>query len=743
MSHISPDDRSSEAGPAFHDRAIGTRPGEAPVARSPKVRADHLRRLAVVYVRQSSPQQVLHNRGSAAVQYDLRHRAAELGWQPTRVLTIDDDQGQSGTTAENRPGFQRLLAEVSLDRVGIVLGAEMSRLARSCRDWHHLLETCALFDTLMADQDGVYDPGDYNDRLLLGLKGTMSEAELHMLRGRMLQARLNKARRGEVYYHPPIGYVKRPSGEFELDPDRQVQDVVRLVFDKFDELGTVGAVLRYLVRQGIRLGVRPQSGPDRGQVEWRRPSRYTLHNLLHNPTHAGAYTYGRRPVDPRRKVAGRPGTGRTTVEPSRWEVLIQDHLPAYISWDRYLANRRRLVENQARCASKGSPRRGAALLSGLLICGRCGQRMTVTYGRRDRPAYYCGRQAMNYGGPQCQRTVAAPLDEVIGREVLRVVEPASLELALQAADDMDRERGRMESHWRQQIERARYDADRAARQYHSVEPENRLVAAELERRWERAMTVQRDLQEQYERFARERPREMTDGERELLRRLSADLPRLWDAETTTAADRKAVVRQLVDRIVVSVRGASEIVEAEVHWIGGAVSSHEACRPVRGYEQLRDFALLKGRVVELRGAGRTSAQIAEALNREGFVPPRAPGSYNRAMVRQLMHRCGITRQPRREIHGGIEPGPNEWWLMDLAGELGVPDKTLRGWLMLGWILGRKIATGLRRWVLWADAEEINRLRRLREYRESSGTKGPVPVELTTPGRGGGVGPSPGE
>jgi len=344
-----------------------------------KIEPRHLERWAVVYVRQSTPRQVLEHRESTALQYALRRRAIEWGWPADRVLIIDDDQGHSGSTAEGRVGFQRLLAEVSLDHVGLVLGIEMSRLARSCRDWHQLLEVCAIFGTLLADHDGLYEPRQYNDRLLLGLKGTLSEAELHILRQRMEQGRLNKARRGELFNHPPMGYVRLPNGRVAMDPDQQVQDVIRLIFEKFEELGTVHAVLRYLVRQGIQMPVRPHAGPNRGQLEWHRPSRQTVRNLLHHPIYAGAYTWGRRATDPRRKVPGRPSTGRTVVPVEQCAVFLRDRCPAYIPWEQYQANRQQMADNRARCGHRGAVREGSALLAGLLVCGRCGCRLMVGY----------------------------------------------------------------------------------------------------------------------------------------------------------------------------------------------------------------------------------------------------------------------------------------------------------------------------------------------------------------------------
>ena len=326
---------------------------------SNKIENRHLEQLAFVYVRQSDPQQVRRHRESTDLQYQLVPLAMQLGWPQDRIVVIDDDLGISAKHIEGRADFQRLMTEVGLDHAGIIIGIEMSRLARSCKDWYQLLELCALFGTVLADPDGVYDPGNYNDRLLLGLKGTMSEAELHIMNGRLAAGRMNKARRGELFNHAPIGYMRTASGEMVLDPDEQAQSVVRLIFDKFQELDSLNALLQYLVRHQILLGFRPHYGANRGQLEWRRPNRPTLQNILHRPIYAGAYCYGRRAVDPRRKIPGRPSTGRTVVPTEECAVLLKDRLPAYITWERDEANLEKLVENQARAASLGAPREGA------------------------------------------------------------------------------------------------------------------------------------------------------------------------------------------------------------------------------------------------------------------------------------------------------------------------------------------------------------------------------------------------
>lgn len=313
--------------------------------RSSKIRVEHLRKLAIVYVRQSSAQQVIENRESTARQYALAGFAKELGWASSQVLVIDEDQGRSGASAEHRTGFQRLLAEVTLDHVGLVLGLEMSRLARSNKDWHHLLELCAIFGTLLADQDGIYDPSDPNDRLLLGLKGTMSEVELHTMRNRLNRGKLNKAKRGELFQCVPMGYVLRPNGEVAFDPDQQAQSVMRLVFATFERVGSIYSLFRELIRQSIELPVRANGGPNRGELDWRRPSLGTLCQVLHHPIYAGAYAYGRRPQDVRAGYAR--GKKKSSWKPmSEWTVLLKDRLPAYISWEQYLRNQQRLAENR-------------------------------------------------------------------------------------------------------------------------------------------------------------------------------------------------------------------------------------------------------------------------------------------------------------------------------------------------------------------------------------------------------------
>jgi DNA invertase Pin-like site-specific DNA recombinase len=691
------------------------RPPELPtMPRSEKILGRHLERLAVVYARQSTVQQMMDHRESTNLQYDLANRAIALGWPEGRVLVIDEDLGKSASSAEGREGFARLVAEVGLDHVGLILGVEMSRLARSSKDWHQLLEICALFGALIADLDGVYDPSQYNDRLLLGLKGTMSEAELHVLKQRLHQGKLGKARRGELAFALPVGYVRRPSGEVVLDPDEQVQQVVRLVFRKFEELGTLHALLRYLVEHGIHLGVRVREGEGKGELQWRKPNRMTLQNMLKNPIYAGVYAYGKRQVDPRKKRPGRPSTGRVVIDPRRWHAFIEESFPAYISLQQYERNLQRLAANRARAEERGAVRHGSSLLQGLLICGKCGHRMQVRYGDPKKlHTYTCSRMATDYAESFCHYLPGAPLDEFVGGWVLKALQPAALELSLEASEHLEKEREDLDGLWQKRLERASYEADRAGRHYRLIEPENRLAARQLAREWEEKLEAQRKLQEDYRRFVREQPRPLSEAERESIRRLAKDIPALWHSPSTSTADRKEIVRQVVERVVVENEGKSERLHVSIEWVGGSETEGVVIRPVSKMERLSYYPELCERVRELVGQELSIAEIAETLNREGMRPPKQTGRLGRQAVTELLQRLGLRPVRRRGARdfGAGGPAEDEWWLAELAGELRMPAGTLHGWIQRGWVEARKQESS-GRWIVQADEAEVKRLRRLR-------------------------------
>jgi DNA invertase Pin-like site-specific DNA recombinase len=680
-----------------------------------KIHPEHRDRVAVIYVRQSSRQQVLEHSESTRLQYALAERAAALGWARSRIMVIDDDLGVSAATAGARAGFARLVTEVTMGRVGIVLGIEMSRLARTGRDWHQLLELCSLSGVLLADPDGVYDPGSYNDRLLLGLKGTMSEAELYLIRQRMLSGKLAKAERGELAIPLPIGYVRRPSGEVILDPDEQARHVVRLVFTTFARLGTLNAVLRYLAGHQVQLPVRMHSGPAKGEIEWRRPNRETLQIMLHNPVYAGYYAYGRRQVEPRRKVPGRPSTGRVVRPAGEWLVLLPGRMPAYITPGQYEANVARMAANRQTAATPGAPRDGSALLSGLLRCGRCGgHRMSVRYhdGRGSAHGYVCAFQQVNYGtGGPCQHIAGPALDAYVTRQVLAAVAPAALEVSMAAAAQAEGERAMLDKLWRQRIERARYAAGRARRQYQLAEPENRLVTRQLETDWETALADAGRLEADYQRFTEELPKTLTAAERAAIQALAGDLPRVWDAPSTTQADRKELLRILIEDITVTVAGDSELVDVIITWAGGYQATGQAVRPVARLDQLSYYPALLARVTGLAEAGRTNRQIAGVLNAEGFRPPKRTSRFTGGQVRTLITRRGIRgqRKGRPAVLTGLPPG--QWSVTSLSAELGMPTASIYNWIYRGWITARH-APGTRNWIITADDEQMRQLRERR-------------------------------
>jgi len=683
-----------------------------------KIRPEHLDRAAIVYVRQSSRQQVLDHSESTRLQYALAERAVVLGWARSQVAVIDEDLGVSAATADSRKGFARLVTEVTMGRAGIVLGIEMSRLARTGRDWHQLLELCSLSGVLLADPDGVYDPGVYNDRLLLGLKGTMSEAELYLIRQRMLSGRLAKAERGELAIPLPIGYVRRPSGEVILDPDEQAQQVVRLVFGTFGRLGTLNGVLRYLVAQQVQLPVRVHAGPSKGELEWRRPSRETLQIMLRNPVYAGYYAYGRRQVEPRRKVPGRPSTGRVVKDSSEWLVLLPGRLPAYITPEEYEANVARMAANRQTAATPGAPRDGAALLSGLLRCGRCGgHRMTVRYhdGRgaaRSAHGYDCAFYQTNYGtGGRCQHIAGPALDAYVAGQVLDAMAPAALEVSMAAASQAEDERAMLGKLWRQRLERARYNADRARRQYQLAEPENRLVIRQLEADWEAALAEAARLEADYQRFTEEQPEALTEAQRTAIQSLASDLPQVWHAPSTTQADRKELLRILIEDITATVIGTSELVDVTITWAGGHQTSGQAVRPVARLDQLSYYPALLARVTELADAGRTSRQIAGALNAEGFRPPKRTSRFTGGQVRTLITQHGIRSQPKGRPAALTSLAPGQWSVPSLAAELGMPTATIYNWIYRGWITARH-APGTKNWIITADDQQICQLRQRR-------------------------------
>lgn len=677
-----------------------------------KIRHEHRDRLAIVYVRQSTVHQVRHHQESTQLQYGLVEQAIKLGWGREQIVVIDDDLGVSGASADGRQGFQRLLSEIALNHVGLILGVEMSRLARSCKDWYQLLELCALFRTLIADLDGIYDPASYNDRLLLGLKGTMSEAELHILKQRMLQGALQKARRGDLVSKVPIGYVRSAAGDVQLDPDEQARAVVEMVFEQFERLGSASGTLRWLVQRQVLLPVRADAGPGKGELQWRRPSLCTLRNMLVHPMYAGAYVYGRTCQNPTtRRVRG--VTQR--LRPDQWQVLLKDRYPAYISWNQFERNVSQLDENRSLTTRRGAVREGRALLAGLLVCGRCGRRLTTRYqGKAAQPRYQCDSDRANYGDARCQSVSAQTIDQEAVRLALAALTPAALEVSLQVASDIQGQREQLESQWQSRLERAGYEADRLRRQFDAVEPENRLVARTLEQAWDEKLRELDLLKRVFDRHRLEQPQQLTAEEAGQIQRLADDLPALWHASQTTDEDRKAILRQLIERVVVNVEGASEWVELRIHWSGGQQTYSRVRRPISGTSRLSRWPELTQRLQELKATGLRSHAIAAQLQAEGFKPARGK-IITAEVVRLWTSRYGLATRRRTPL----SVDDNEWTVPELIERYRLPGSTVYGWIQRGAVRARQIGGPGGRWIVQAAEVELDKL-----AKKSAASEGPT-------------------
>jgi hypothetical protein len=520
---------------------------------------------------------------------------------------------------------------------------------------------------------------------------------------------LSKAQRGELQFALPVGYVWGPTGEIQFDPDEQVQQVVRFLFRKFEEIGTLGGLVRYLASHQIELGVRVREGPGKGELVWRRPNRATVQMMLKHPLYAGFYVYGRRQVDPRRTQPERPRAGRVVIEREEWFVLLPDRCPAYISPEQYERNQARLQANRARSEAQGAARSGSALLAGLVVCARCGCRLGVHYeGDGHLHTYECVERWTHYGEPRCQHLAGLCLDAFVSQQVLAALGPAALELSLTATERMEQERAELDRLWQQRRERAAYEAERAARQYQAVEPEHRLVARTLERAWEEKLIAQQHLEEEYHRFLQQKPHRLSEAEREAIRRLATDIPAIWAAPTTTNAERKEIIRQVVERVIVDVQGSSEQVHVRIEWVGGSHTEGIVIRPIGTLSELSTYREICQQVRELTEAGWAAVAIAQALNEAGFRPPRSISGFRAETISQLQRELGVKApRPRVRHHEGFLP--DEWWPTELARHLHIPRGTLLHWIGLGVVRARQLDEPLHRWVVWADEAEQERLR----------------------------------
>lgn len=653
---------------------------------TPKLRPDHLQRLAGVYVRQSGARQVREHTASTEVQYALVERAVALGWSRDRIVVYAGDQAHTATIPDDREDFGRLAADVGMRRVGIVLGFDVTRMARNNADWHKLYELCAICDTLIGDTDGLYHPGVYNDRLILGLKGIMSEADSHLRRERMHGAIEMRASKGELRKRLPVGLEYDEDGRVRLAVDESVRRAIELVFRKFTQLGSAHQVYRFLQSEEMLL---PARRYDERQVRWEKPRYSAVLGVLTNPRYAGAYVYGRC-----RRVRTVDETGRIRLRiehlsREQWKVVLQDQHPGYIPWVTFVENQQRLAENALANADGEASRvvrEGGGLLQGLVRCGVCGRRMSPVYPNKgDSVRYVCDRGARNHGGESvCQSVGGSRLHRAVVEEFLEALSPASMQVTVAALEQMDEDEDAALEQLRARREQAEYEANRARRQYDAVDPENRLVARTLEAEWNRRLAALSEIDRQIEERKHQKPPPLTPEERQRALDLGLDLRRIWDAPTTTPQERKQLLRAVFDDVVVRVDRDARLARLTLIWQGGATTELEVRIPRIGESSRIDGEKLVEEVRKMAGA-LTDAQIAQTLVRRGIrTSTGLPFTIER--VRFFRKRHGITE---------FEPNPSRASEPSVTAEqaaeiLGVTHTTVLRWLRDGFLVGEQVS-----------------------------------------------------
>ena len=611
-----------------------------------KVTADHLKRTAYLYVRQSTLRQVIENGESARRQYALRQRAVALGWRDDQIVVVDGDQAHTAAFIAGRESFQQLVAEVGLGHAGLVMGLEVSRLARNCSDWYRLLELCTLTDTLVLDEDALYHPGNFNDRLLLGLKGAMSEAELHLIKCRLQGAIKSKAQRGELKLPLPPGFVYGPDQRVIFDPDQQVQQAVKHFLATFRRVGSAWSTVRAFQQEKLKFPHRYQAGS--GDIKWEELTHARALAMLRNPRYAGAYAFGRART--RRTADGRVSYVRMPVD--QWRALIKGAHPGYITWEEYEENLQRLHNNAQAYGTdrKQSPaREGCALLQGLIICGRCGQRMTVRYHQRQGhpvPAYVCQREGIEHATPICQCIPGSGIDEAVGNLLLKSVTPLSLEVALTVQKELQTRIEEVDRLRKQQVQRARYEAEQAQLRYMRVDPNNRLVADTLEADWNNKLRAQTQAQEDYEKHCRSDQQKLTEEQRTRVLSLASDFPKLWKSPTTTDKDRKRMARLLLEDVTL-LRGQNLTVQ--VRFKGGANRTLSLPLPLNGWQSRQTKPELLQEIDRLLD-DFTVGQMAAELNRRGWRSSLQRPFTPRLLVGLCRYREIKSRQQRLQERG---------------------------------------------------------------------------------------------
>jgi DNA invertase Pin-like site-specific DNA recombinase len=652
-----------------------------PDTAAPKVTAAHLSRQAVLYIRQSSLKQVIRNTESAVRQYDLRGKAIALGWDASQITVIDIDQGQSGASAADREGFQQMVAEVSLGRAGIVLGLECSRLARNNADWHQLLEPCGLTGTLICDEDGLYDPRSFNDRLVLGMKGQISEAELHFLRARLRGGIISKARRGELIMPLPVGLVCDPAGHVILDPDTAIQGAVRHLLATFEATGSATAVVKAFRAAGLTFPWRHLKGPRKGEVDWQPLRHHAVLRVLHNPRYAGAFTYGRHREQPR---PGRKRGSSITVPRQEWISFIPGAHPGYITLDQWEANTARLAANAAahgRDRAAGPPREGPALLQGIIICGRCGGRMTIRYharGGKDLPTYLCQRDGIDNARPICTAIPGHTLDERIGQLLIDTLTPLAVEAALQVSAELEHRAAETDALRAAHVDRARYHADLARRRYLAVDPANRLVADTLEADWNTALRALNDAQATYDKTREQHHGQLTEAQKARIAQLVTDLPGIWHDPATPMRERKRIARLLLTDVTVT--RTSDTITAHIRLAGGQHRTLTLPVPEPAWKTRQTKTSTIAEIDQLLDH-HTCAEIA-AILRSRDLPNGEGRQFTPTMVERVIRTYQLPSRYQRLLDAGLIPHSQ------MAQLLGVSTGTVKIWYHAGIVTGQR-------------------------------------------------------
>ncbi len=666
---------------------------------NPKIAEHHRSRSAYVYLRQSTPGQVLHHQESTERQYALREKAQELGWSQASIRTLDRDLGKSGTQTAGREDFKTLVADVSMGQVGAVLALEASRLSRSDLDWHRLLELCALTQTLVIDEDGCYDPADFNDGLLLGLKGTMAQAELHFLRTRLQGGKLNKAKKGELRFPLPVGFRHNEQSRIILDPDEEVRGAVAFVFRLFRETGSAFAVVQRFAERRLRFPKRAYGGAWAGQLIWGRLTHSRVLAILKNPSYAGMYVFGRYQYRVQISAQGEVRKRMQAVAMPDWRIRLPEHHEGYITVEEFLKNRERLEKNRTKGEGtilSGPAREGLALLQGLLLCGHCGRALTVSYRGNGGiyPTYLCNwlhHQAL--ATKDCLSFRCDVLDPVIAEELLKALQPAELELALAALQELETRDQAIMRQWQMRLERAEYEAALAERRYQEVDPSQRLVASTLERRWNDALLQLQDLKKQAAEVQRQEARVATPEQKEKVLALARDLPRVWHAPTTQAKDRKRMLRLLIKDITVEKPQPKQLL-VHIRWQGGASTSYSVPLPPSIADRMRYPAALVDRVRDL-AQRLTDTQIVDRLNQEGLVSALGK-PFTVSMVRWIRHRYKIPAAKLKH--------PEELTVQQVAEQFGVNPNVVYYWIEHRVIRARRLNSGTPYWITVSDTDQ---------------------------------------